>query len=343
MSAAYNLPVIRQLLTHAFNAGEIKTLAFDLFPEVYGDFAAGMTKGQMIRAVLDHALSRGRIPDLLNYVKKANPYQYDQYTDRLETTPPIPQPAFGDEQRLQDLQGNIERESELLRAYEEQLTFEDDPRRLLKIQHEIERQKAAIASYRQEAAQMQAALSAAAVADADEVQERLDDIDQKLAALSQQLGDAENRLAAGQQTIRDHIRQQQQTILAHIAAQHRQTLAALVEKMDANQLALTELLLDAADRQQIAQWDAEQLTRLSQQALVNLKRLRQNQPDAAQWQSMLDLLARETGWQQKLKLTLPLIPGIVEFESEMTMDVVPALKQAWQRLADKIRSMRNDR
>ncbi len=336
----YNLETVRKLLNDAFSSGEIKTLAFDRFYEVHNDFAAGMAKRQMIEAVVEYAHKNGRIPDLLDYVKKANPYQYERYAPQLAAAPPARHPAFGDEQRLQDLQSNIDREAKLLNEYEKQLTYEDDSRKLLKIQHNIERQKETIAGYRHEAAQIQAALSAASVPDTDAVQNQLADINQQLSAISQQIDKAETRLADGQKAIREDIRQQQETVLAHIDAQHRQTIAVLVNKMDANQLELTELMLDAADKQQIAQWQADQLTMLTQQALLDLKQLRHNQPDAAQWDSLLDALASQTGWQQKLKLTVPLIPGILEFETEMAMDVVPALKQAWGIVVKKVRAMR---
>lgn len=337
---AYNLEIVRNLLNDAFSSGEIQTLAFDRFYEVYADFAAGMSKSQMIKTVVEYAHNNGRIRDLLDYVKKANPYQYERYAPQLAAPPPSRQPAFGDEQRLQDLQSNIQREAELLNAYEEQLAYESDPRQLKKIQYEIKRQKETIAGYRQEADQIQTTLPVSAAPESDAVQKQLNDMNKQLSAISRQIDKAETRLADGQKAIREDIRQQQETVLGHIDAQHRQTIAVLVEKMDANQLELTELMLDAADQQQIARWEAEQLTLLTQQALVDLKRLRQNQPDAAQWDSLLAALARETGWEQKLKLTIPLIPGFVEFESEMAMDVVPALKQAWQNVVNKVRAMR---
>ncbi len=213
---AYNLEIVRNLLNDAFSSGEIKTLAFDRFYDVHNDFAAGMAKRQMIEAVVENAHNNGRIPDLLDYVKKANPYQYNRYAPLLEAAPSARQPAFGDEQRLQDLQRNINREAELLNDYEEQLAYESDPRHLKKIQYEIKRQKETIAGYLQEAAQIQAALPAAAAPDDDAVQKQLGDINQQLAAISQQIVKAETRLADGQKAIRDDIRQQQETILAHI-------------------------------------------------------------------------------------------------------------------------------
>jgi hypothetical protein len=34
----YDIAVIREMLSVAFSTGEINTLAFDLFPKLYGDF-----------------------------------------------------------------------------------------------------------------------------------------------------------------------------------------------------------------------------------------------------------------------------------------------------------------
>ncbi|MFZ0544720.1 MAG: hypothetical protein WAM60_04755 [Candidatus Promineifilaceae bacterium] len=336
---AYDLEAIRKLLSAAFSSSEIQTLAFDRFHEVYEDFTSGMAKSRMVEAVVERAIKSGRIPDLLDYVKAANPYQYQRFAPQLELSTPSNQPilTFGDEVRLQDLQSNIDREVELLREYEEQLTYEDDSRRLRKIQHEIERQKKTIAGYQQQAAEIQSRLSSTPQQESGERQNQLDEISQKLSALSKQIETAENHLAEGQKSIREDIRQQQEAVLAHIDAQYRQTVAVLVKKMDANQLEVTELLLDAADQQQIAQWEAENLTLLAQQALVELKQLHEEQPDSAEWQSLLNALAKETGWEQKLKLTVPLVPGVLGFESEIKMDVVPMLSQAWERLVKRVR------
>ncbi|MBK8985452.1 MAG: ATP-binding protein [Chloroflexi bacterium] len=80
----YNLATIRQLLTDAFDSEEIKTLAFDRFHAVQDDFSTGMTKGQMIRAVVEKAEKHGRLPELLAYVQATNPYQYNRYAAQLE-------------------------------------------------------------------------------------------------------------------------------------------------------------------------------------------------------------------------------------------------------------------
>ncbi len=341
---SYNLKTVHDLLNDAFNSGEIETLALDVSYDVYTDFSSGMRKRQMIDMLLDDAQRNGRLPHLINYVKENNPHQYKLYAARLKAKshPPRRQPVFGDERRLQDLQRNIDRDAKLLNQYEQQRSYTKDPRDLARIDHEIARQKDSIASYRREVDEIQADWRTAALPDDDDVQKQIGEINQQLSTISKQINSAEHRLADGQQRIREDMRQQQTAVLAHIDEKQHETVAVLLEKMDANQLELTELMYDAADQQQIAQWQAEQLTMLAQQSLLDIKRLRENQPDAAKWDNLLTALANETSWEQKLKLTIPLIPGILELENEIAVDVIPALKGAWDGLVQKVRSIRNN-
>lgn len=344
MAEEYDLAAVRRLLSDAFNAGEISTLAFDLFPAVYQTFAPGMDREQMIQRIVQHAGQQGKVPELLNYVQKENPYQYGRYADQLK---PIPQttgqeqtviPSF-QERRLRDLQNHIEEDAELLKEYEDELRYADDPRSKRRIQREIERQKESLANYQQQLEELTAAagLTATTPSAESDTAATLNAIRGDLGALQRQIGGMEERLAAGQQTIRDDIARQQDAILAHVDERHRETIETVLKQLDANQLEVVELLLDAADQQQVAQWEAQQLTLLAQQALVELKGARQNQPDAAEWQSLFALLERDTSLEQKLKLTIPIIPGLLEYENELSVDVKEMLKQAWIRISSKVK------
>ena len=227
MAEQYDLAAVRNLLNDAFNAGEVSTLAFDLFQPVYGDFAAGMNKGQMITAIVDHASRNGRIPDMLTYVKNANAYQYGRYADQLK---PIPQttgqeqiamPSF-QERRLHDLQRHIQEDADLLTEYEDQLRDTDDPRQKRRIKREIERQKTSLADYQRQLEELTATagLTATTPSAESETAATLNLIRTDLGALQRQIGGVEERLAAGQQTIRDDIARQQDAILAHIDESH---------------------------------------------------------------------------------------------------------------------------
>ena len=84
----YNLHTIRELLGEAFSSGEITTLAFDLFHDIYQDFTAGMTRSTKIEMVVANANKKGRIPDLLKYVQEKNAYQYGRYANKLKSPSP---------------------------------------------------------------------------------------------------------------------------------------------------------------------------------------------------------------------------------------------------------------
>ena len=247
---------------------------------------------------------------------------------------PIPDYAA---QRLEDMQTHIARERYLLNRYEEQLTYADDPRQIGRIVAEINRQKRALAGYQQEARDLQAKLPAAASQGTGAAQQGLANIAAQLNALGQQLQGMEQRLASGQEAIRRDLAGQLAAILAHLDEAHRQTLQAVIAHLDANQVAQVELLLDAADKQEIARWEAQNLTLLTQQALVDLHRLRQGQPDAGQSQSLLAALEQGITWEQKLKLTIPIIPGLLEFESEANIDVMGVLNASWHRLLARLK------
>lgn len=326
----YNFQTIRELVEAAFDSQGLSKLAFDRFPTVKGEFTPGMAKSQMIDLLLEWVRRQGEVEILLTEIKARNPYQYGLYQARLYlgVAPPAP-PTLStfEQQRLQDLQEHIAQDATLLRQYEDQLRDEYDPRRLLRIQREIQRQKEALARYRQEHTELQ---TKAGTTVAASTQTDLDSVLKQIEALSQQLLRSEHAL-------RQDLRATQQAVLQHMEAQHRQTVATLLEKLDVQQLELVGLILDAHDKQQIAQWQADELLQLTQQAVVDLRRLRQGLPDEAQWQTMLTLLGQETTWEQKLKLTVPLIPGILAFESEGITDVIPALKQVWQKLQRSIR------
>lgn len=79
-----NTGAIRDLLTGAFNDEELTALCFDAFPEIYEDFAAGMSKRQKIQRLLDHCIRHDRLAQLLDHVREQNPRQYADYAERFE-------------------------------------------------------------------------------------------------------------------------------------------------------------------------------------------------------------------------------------------------------------------
>jgi hypothetical protein len=329
MSDSADPQTIRTQISNQFSSAEIIMLAYDQFPQAYDRFALDDPPSRRVRQLVSEAQRQQRLGDLLTDQPTQSP------APTQETAPPTPRRDFTAE-RLRDIEAHIESHMDLLRQYENELMLEDDPRRNLRIKQNIDREKEALHQYQQEAANLKPTPGPTAGPTVGTVQASLDTMSRKIDDLSRQVANAEDRLASGQQAVQDQLRQQQRAILAHIDQRHEMMIASLIEQMEAQQLEVIDLLLDAADQQQIAQWEASQLTLLVQQALTDLHHLRQGQPDAEHWQRLLTILEDDVGWQQKLKLTLPLIPGILEFESEAQVEVMGVLNEAWQRLLKKI-------
>ncbi len=238
-----------------------------------------------------------------------------------------PPPALSalQQQRLADLQRNLEQDAELLRDYEDMLRLEDDPRRMKRYRKEIERQKRAIADYEQQLAEIIPATISQPEAMSEQIQ-------QTLAAMQSQIAALEERLVAGQQDLSQQMSQQQDSLLSHIDTRHHETLQRTITQLKANQLETVDLLYDVVDRQQLAQWELDEITTVLQQSLAQLKDV----PNAVYWQQLLTAAEGSTAVEQKLKLMLPLIPFLLEYELELRADTLPALQKVWQRLRAKI-------
>jgi hypothetical protein len=269
-------------------------------------------------------------PDGFDNLKRALDFEIARRQPEAQPDPPAinearPQPLTSlQQQRLADLQHNLEQDYQLLKEYEDLLRLADDPRRLLRYRREIERQKAAIAGYEQQLADI--VPEAATRPEAMPTQ-----IQQALAALQTQIVTLEQRLLAGQQSLSEQLRQQQSALLAHIDARHRETIGRVTARLEADQLETVDLLYDLVDRQQLAQWELNEITTLVQQSLVKLK----DAPNAAYWQQLLVAAKGTKALDQKLML--PLIPCFLEYELELRADTLPALQKVWQRLRAKVK------
>lgn len=207
-------------------------------------------------------------------------------------------------QRLRDLQRHIEQDQLLLAAYEDQLRGEDDPRRLLKIKGEIDRQQQSVAHYRRQYDQfVQQTPEAALAVDANAA------LVQALRAVQAQMTGMEQRLSVKLDA--------QAHLLAQLTAGQRETVDDLTALVDAHQL---------------AQLQADEITRLVQLALVKLQRA----PNAAYWEELQQAVAAQSSVDGKLKLMIPIIPTVLEYETELTRDLLPDLQRLWAWLRRRV-------
>jgi hypothetical protein len=76
--------VLRQLLSEGFSSSDIRTLAFDLLPSLYGEVQSSQSKARGIEIVVEAAIKNNAILQLMEWVHTQNPYQYGKYFGRVD-------------------------------------------------------------------------------------------------------------------------------------------------------------------------------------------------------------------------------------------------------------------
>jgi hypothetical protein len=130
-------------------------------------------------------------------------------------------------------------------------------------------------------------------------------------------------------------------IPARFASGAQALIYAVVQRLNSDQLALTHIALQEADRHpddtELAQLPAEVATvLLSVQEQLAAK----SPPEANHVADIAHILQDPTtDVQQKLKLSIPLIPLFLHYEAELNLNIAANLKAAWERLKKRFRPL----
>ena len=81
--ATPNTAVVRELLSAAFNDGDLTRLCFDFFRPVYENFGDGMGAGKKIQLLLDYCDRHEQWDELFEAVRDRNPAKYARFRHRL--------------------------------------------------------------------------------------------------------------------------------------------------------------------------------------------------------------------------------------------------------------------
>lgn len=82
----YNTSAVRKLLIAAFSDEEFAIFCFDYFPDVYQEFAEGMSFSKKVQALIDYCARHVSFDDLLALVKEKNPAQYAEFDASIKKT-----------------------------------------------------------------------------------------------------------------------------------------------------------------------------------------------------------------------------------------------------------------
>lgn len=217
-------------------------------------------------------------------------------------------------QRLQDLTEHIAKDQNLLKEFEDALRFEDDPRRRAKYQRDVEQLRESAHRYRQE----YDALNRQTTTEMQTVAEQLQQMDWKL-----------DSVLGGQVAIAQQLSQMQHMLLLRYDETERSLLAAVVEQLDDRQLSMTQTLLDSLESRQLAESEVEEMWAVLEERLPELS---PSQDAVKEWVKAPGLDARH-----RLKVALPIVPFLVDYEAEFELNGGLDFKALWEGVKAKLR------
>lgn len=126
-------------------------------------------------------------------------------------------------------------------------------------------------------------------------------------------------------------------IPTRFAAGEQALIQTIVQRLNPDQLDLTRTALQEADRHP----DTPELTQLLAELVAALPSIQQelaakNMPEANHVAQVAQVIQVPTAdIKQKLKLSVPLIPLLLSYETEFNLNLTADLKAAWERLKER--------
>jgi septal ring factor EnvC (AmiA/AmiB activator) len=237
------------------------------------------------------------------------------------------------ELRLQDLADNIRQDLNLLKAYEDELRHETDPRRLEGNRREIERQRESLTRYQQEYDELQKQVTGVPSAEMVDTANLLRQMDAKL-----------DDVLKNQKVMQEDLKDLRKTLLARFDASEQAIISAIVQRLDQNQLATVQSIVDEIETHSVPENELQETLNTIQQALSEIKQNEVGYYDSqlvSEAKSLSDVVEDpKLDVTHKLKVSIPLIPLILTYETEVELKSGLNLKAAWQRLKVRVRGER---
>jgi hypothetical protein len=236
------------------------------------------------------------------------------------------------ELRLQDLADNIHQDLNLLKEYEDELRYEADPRRLARYRREIERQRESLTRYQQEYDELQKQVTGVPSEEMVDTANLLRQMDAKL-----------YDVLKNQKVMQDDLKDLRKTLLARFDdASEQVIISTIVQRLDQNQLATVQSILDEIETHRVPENVLQETLNTIQQALLEIshKEMYDSQlmSEAKDLSEMVD--DSKLNVNHKLKVSIPIIPLILSYETEVELKSGLNLKAAWQRLKAGVRGER---
>ncbi|MEH2010410.1 hypothetical protein [Nostoc sp.] len=222
--------------------------------------------------------------------------------------------------RLQHLEDNIRQDQDLLKEYEDSLRYEDDPRRQIRYKREIKQLRESANGYQKEYDELRVQITGESNVQIQNVAMQLQQMNTRL-----------DRLSAGQKAIYENINHLHQGLLTRYNAGEQNIIAAITEQLDQSQMVMISTVLDAIETDQVTDGEMQLILQGIQQ---NITKLQQNGTALPPSQTALVEVINtpELDFKHRLKIAIPLIPFILDYEGELELGTGIDLKAALQAL-----------
>ncbi len=227
--------------------------------------------------------------------------------------------------RLKHLDDNIEQDLNLRKQYEDTSRFEDEPRRKAKYQREIEQLRESANLYQQELDELQKQIVSEPTVHTQTVAIQLQQVNIKL-----------DRLSVGQKAIYENINHLRQGLLARYKVSEQTIIAAITQQLDRDQITTISTLLDAIEAEQVSEGEMQNILQSTHLILTTLQQRGIALP--TEQETLAEVIhAPELDTKHRLKVSLPIIPFLLDYEGELELGTGIELKKAWQKLLTRIR------
>lgn len=227
--------------------------------------------------------------------------------------------------RLQHLEDNIRQDQDLLKEYEDTLRYEDDPRRKTKYRRQIEQLRESANRYQTEYDELRSQITGESSVQM-----------QNVAIELQQMNTRLDRLSAGQKAIYENINHLRKGLLARYEAGEQNIIATLTEKLDDSQMVMISAVLDAIETNQVTEGEMQNILQGIEQNITKLQQQGTALPPSES--ALVEIINYpELDFKHKLKVAIPLIPFILDYEGELELGTGINLKQALQALMMRLK------
>lgn len=138
-----------------------------------------------------------------------------------------------------------------------------------------------------------------------------------------------NVLLNGQVAIYENQNQMRQALLNRYDAIERAIISTITQQLDQTQLVLIQNLIDALEANLISEQQMQQMLAALEERIPAL-----SLSSVAVAEIIKD---PELDAKHKLKITLPIVPMLVEYEGELELGSGFNIKSAWEQLISKLR------